>query len=166
MLAGMALLGSNDPTHVVDGGLERSVLPDANRRPALRRQCGINGAISHDVAVQLWRPVPLVDLRRPSMLGADMPEAAVYEDRHVPGGEDDVWSDAEAAELQHEVGAEAVSETMQCRPEVELGSSITSSVALHRLSYTRPGCSRCLHEPTVGHPPSGVWPRRSLVRSN
>src|SRR6266851_2309329 len=79
---------------------DQSVPPRASAGPGIGQLAppsaaitASTGPVTLDVPAQLGCPVPLVDRRVPAVLGADVPEAAVDENGHLPGRERYVGTD-------------------------------------------------------------------------
>lgn len=107
------------------------MFPEPDYSPACSFERGIDPAISLHVPAELGRPVPLVGGRLPSMLWADVPEAAVDEDGNLLGGEDDVWSDLDVPQVEPEVLAVAEAHAMEGLAQSDLRLGVRAPVGLH-----------------------------------
>lgn len=100
------------------------MLPDAYDMPAGRSEASIGKPIPVNVALQLRSPVPLVVCRLPSMIRADMPEAAIHEDCDLRSREHQVGADAACGEIQAVVLTESTSAPVEKRAEGHLGLGV------------------------------------------
>lgn len=80
----------HDPRDLLDSQHRILVLPDPHGQPTGRDQEFICLPISLNIAFQLGSPVAGVGLGIGGVVGAAMPKAAVDEDGHACGAEDDV----------------------------------------------------------------------------
>jgi hypothetical protein len=121
-------------------GLRRAVVaPYPDDRPSGTAQRLIGFAITLYVSGQLRRPVPIVDLRRPSMLGAAMPEAAIHKYRHALTREDDVRLESAAMDNDGVILSEAVAQLVEGRAQADLRLGVRPADRLH---VSRPALGR------------------------
>lgn len=88
-------------------------------------------AITLHIPGQFWRPVPIVDLWRPAVLGAAMPEAAVHKYRHALAREDDVRLDSSAMDDDPMILPKAIPQAVESRAQSDLGFRIGAADRLH-----------------------------------
>lgn len=123
------LKGGRDSRH---GVVEELVLPDANDAPAFAAQGFADNAVALHVSAQLRGPVPLVRRRLSAVLRADVPEAAINEDRDLTRCEHDVRLDADTTvEPEKKVLPVPVAELVQRFPKLDLGLRICPAVGAH-----------------------------------
>jgi hypothetical protein len=72
------------------------MLPDPDDLPTCRGQQAVDPIVSLSIPIELRTPILAVCLRRPSVVGAAMPEAAIDEHRDSLGREHDVCSMSDA----------------------------------------------------------------------
>lgn len=91
-----------------DGGgfLYWDVLPDSDHVPTCCLERGVRRPIPFHVASELGCPVPLVSGRLASMLGADVPEASVYEHCDPASRKNQVRSHPSTGEIHAQVLSE------------------------------------------------------------
>lgn len=108
------------------------VLPDAQHGPSGGRQCCVGGAVAFDVPAELGRPVPLVSRGLATMLRADVPEAAVHEDRDLACGEHDVWPGLGAVgQAKEMVLSVPVPESVQGAAQGDFWFGVRPAIGLH-----------------------------------
>lgn len=125
---GSALQDAGDCGH---SPLQRLVLPQADHLPTSLCESNIRGTVTFDVPAKLWRPIPFVGRRIAAMLWANMPEAAVDEDRDLSSREDDVGPDLYRSEVESEIFAIPIPQPMQCAPQRNLRLGVGSAVSSH-----------------------------------
>lgn len=107
------------------------VFPDPEREPARISQPRVGVAVPGNVPADLLRPIVLVGLRDPAMLGAPVPEASVHEYGDLGKSEHEIGT---STEVWERLNVHLVSETssVDLRPDSQLRSRVPPSVALHR----------------------------------
>lgn len=112
------------------------VLPDADRRPPGTFKKFVGLSIAGDVTVQLLCPPSGVRLRSRPMLRADMPEAAVHEDRDASAGENDIGATSDARD---DLAIHAVAQTklMQLATQSNLRLGVAPSLPSHPAQHFR-----------------------------
>lgn len=121
-----------DIRHCLDRIGEWYVLPQPDDTPPSRLKSFVGGPVALDVPAQLRSPVPLVAGRLPTVFRADMPEAAVNEDRDLARSEHDVRTDTNAfGEIEPEVLAVPVALSVERAAQGDLGFGVGPAVRPH-----------------------------------
>lgn len=108
------------------------MFPETYHAPAGGLQCCIRCLVPFNVPAELWRPIPFVTGRLPSVLRTDMPEAPINEDRDPTRSEDDVRSNTDAArEVEAEILPVPVASSVQRTTERNLRLGVRTAVRLH-----------------------------------
>jgi hypothetical protein len=138
-------VGGSGHRQVVDGAhvvthdslgdrLRQLVLPGPEYPPARGGQGGVDRAVPGGVAGELRLPIGGVCAREVAVLGAAMPEAAVYEHREPRPGKDDVGSNEAAGDTNGQVDSESQPAPVQLAAKRELGAAVATPVASHSLA--------------------------------
>lgn len=108
------------------------MFPKAYDAPACCLKRGIRLPVTFHVPAQLGCPIPLVRGGLPAVFGAHVPEAAVNEDSHLPGSEDDVRPYPNAAsKIKTEILAVAVTTSMKRLTQRYLRFGVGASISAH-----------------------------------
>lgn len=120
------------------------VLPDANNRPTQLLQSVVGVTISLNIRLQLCAPPFAVRGRPRSMHRAAVPKAPVHKDGQSRRCKDDVCP---AADLWLDAAINPIPQThaVQLAPERQLGSGVSSSLALHAPKDIWRRCRRNRH---------------------
>jgi len=94
------------------------------------------------VALNFRRPVGAIRCRKPTVLRASVPIAAIHEDGDATASEDDVRAGAQSIDNDREVDPIAKANAVKPSPEGQLRRSIRPAVALHRLARRGAGSRR------------------------
>src|SRR5215470_1961743 len=101
------------------------MLPEPDDGPAGLVESRVGRPVTLDVAAQLRFPVPAVGRRLAAVLGAAVPEAAVYENRDPPGGEYDVGPHSQATgQIEPVILSVPISQAVQRPAERKLGFGV------------------------------------------
>lgn len=120
-----------DANHAIRNTLHGHMLPRADDGPPAAAQRARYPAISAPVGRELPLPELRVRLRRRSVKGAPMPEAAVDEHGDAQRREDDVGSDPERTHRRRAVDVESQPPTVKLAAERQLRCGVHSPVAAH-----------------------------------
>lgn len=117
--------------HRLNGCGQRFMLPNAHYVPTSRGQRHVGSAVALDVTTELGRPIPLVGIGLTPVNWANMPETAIHKNRHLAGGEHDIWPDRRIIKQDPEVLAVSITEPMKCAAQFDFGFRVGSTVGAH-----------------------------------
>lgn len=117
--------------HGCNRGIPVFVFPDPDHRPAGLGQRCIGNSVSVHVPLQLRRPVPVVRGGHSPVLRADMPEASIDEDSHLPGSKDHVGTDLCGAEVEPEILPVAITHPMELGSQGNFRFGVAPPIRTH-----------------------------------
>jgi hypothetical protein len=121
-------VGSLDP---ISRGSGLLMLPGSENLPTLGDESLIHRVIARDVSSELRSPVGGICPGQVAVFGAAVPKAAVDEDGKASSRKDEIRTHQPAASPDGHIYTEAQSPSMNLRPQGQLRSTISSSVAPH-----------------------------------
>ncbi len=107
------------------------VFPDTHDGPSCGVKAGVDLLIALHVSFKLRRPIVGVGLRRRSVFGTAVPEAAVDKDGNASRREHDIGSDAEPVRVDPVVRAKSEAKLMKRGPYAQLRRGAGAPVGAH-----------------------------------